>query len=434
MEITPVQQLSINGSQEFKAVFSAFTAAVPPVADIHKAIGNTPVDETVLPLPLELAIVRRPGERAQLELEPGITLVDLDAREKAAAAQQEAAAAEAAAAAAAEEDAKQRKYKRSESRSGRMTSAKKATSLSLSSTKPKSRSKDDVEGFDRRQSTAFDDVLKTPRWVVPANGSATVRVRFVSDKETNVTRTLQFQDVVSGRVFPVDLTCVCEFPHLNTDPKSLFPASAIFNGDPASTVVKKKFVASAERIEFGPVLCGKSREDFKGERFQENVFKLNLTNPGVQPVTVASRFENDTNFTTFTLDPANAVIEAGQALSLRVFAYPKSTNDYSDKLMITLGSNPKPLVFAVHVEGSEPALELDKKQIAFEKVLINHKSVKTLQLTNKTKLPVAYNLAGVEQLGDEFSADKLAGVVSPLSSATLNISYLPVRTANLKKV
>ena len=53
----------------------------------------------------------------------------------------------------------------------------------------------------------------------------------------------------------------------------------------------------------------------------------------------------------------------------------KGPGRYEDAVVCCVRENPEPVIFKLGVDGFRPELELDKKQLHFDKVLI-HRSVK----------------------------------------------------------
>ena len=56
---------------------------------------------------------------------------------------------------------------------------------------------------------------------------------------------------------------------------------------------------------------------------------------------------------------------------LNMWAYPKAKGLYEDSLVCCVKENPEPILFKIQCSGERPELELDKKILHFEKVLIH---------------------------------------------------------------
>jgi len=56
---------------------------------------------------------------------------------------------------------------------------------------------------------------------------------------------------------------------------------------------------------------------------------------------------------------------------LNIWAYPKMPGTYEDALVCCIKENPEPVIFKIVCFGVRPELELDRKSLHFEKVLIH---------------------------------------------------------------
>lgn len=112
--------------------------------------------------------------------------------------------------------------------------------------------------------------------------------------------------------------------------------------------------------------------------------------------------------------------------TLNIWAYPKSTGKFEDTLLCCIRHNPDPVCFKICCFGAEPDLKVDKKLLEFKKVLLHRKQTNVLHLHNKTLLPVAWKLGGLEQLGDDFSFSQTHGIVQPLTDFPLSVHFRSV--------
>lgn len=56
---------------------------------------------------------------------------------------------------------------------------------------------------------------------------------------------------------------------------------------------------------------------------------------------------------------------------LTLWAYPKNQGFFEDSIVCCVKENPEPILFKISCYGVRPELELDKKQLHFEKVLLH---------------------------------------------------------------
>lgn len=119
--------------------------------------------------------------------------------------------------------------------------------------------------------------------------------------------------------------------------------------------------------------------------------------------------------------------------TLNIWSYPKSTGKFEDILLCCVKHNPDPIMFHICSFGAEPDLKVDKKLLEFKKVLLHRKQTNILHLHNKTMLPVAWKLGGLEQLGDEFSFSQDHGIVQPMTDFPLSVHFRSSKQVNYTK-
>ena len=118
--------------------------------------------------------------------------------------------------------------------------------------------------------------------------------------------------------------------------------------------------------------------------------------------------------------------------------------------MCCIKYNPEPAVFPISCDGVQPELEVDKKLIQFEKVLLHRyalyilyqyiildqtyrKETRSLFLRNNTLLPVQWRLSGLDVLGNDFSFNQEHGIVQPKSEFELKIHFRASKANNYKR-
>ena len=76
----------------------------------------------------------------------------------------------------------------------------------------------------------------------------------------------------------------------------------------------KKFILNSETYEFGPLLCGKTREKYKEGKYPENMETITISNTSPLPAEVSFCFQHDNNGTTFLLDPPSMSLACGTSM------------------------------------------------------------------------------------------------------------------------
>jgi hydrocephalus-inducing protein len=278
---------------------------------------------------------------------------------------------------------------------------------------------------------ALSHQLTRFRWTVAAGESVTLAVRFAPSASGTFDQTLTLETVLGGLLFPARLRGISALPAVATDPAVLF--ASMVAAPPPKGFVSRTFVQSTHKFEFGPLLCGKSRDNYKADPASPNRVAVTLVNPTPLMARVSACFATDAAFATFSLEPAHLVLEPFERAVLSLWAYPKTVATYEDKLVLCISDNPAPLVVPVSVSGVEPALEMDRKHLAFDRTLLRRSDRKTLTLRNKTRLPAVWHLAGTEQLGSEFTFAALHGTVPPESEFPIDVAFSADKAMTISK-
>ncbi|XP_078720178.1 hydrocephalus-inducing protein homolog isoform X2 [Lampetra fluviatilis] len=274
--------------------------------------------------------------------------------------------------------------------------------------------------------------LKTFRWVVDAGSQVELHVSFSANDADQFDETLNLEVLGTRRRYQLYCRGVCTFPGISQNPRIVFPHRK--KSVQPNEIVHKQFVLSTDVFEFGPLLCGKTRERYKDGRYPENMERLNIQNSSPMLANVTFCFQNDAKATTFLLDPPTMTLQPKQEQTLTLWAYPTSPGCFEDVLVCCVHENPEPAMFRVRCHGVRPELELERKQLHFDKLLLHRKDTRTLTLKNNTLAPVAWHVSGLDSLGDEFSLDADQGVVPPRSQHTLHAYFRALKPVNIKKM
>lgn len=153
--------------------------------------------------------------------------------------------------------------------------------------------------------------LVTHRWIIQANQTVTLRIKFRSEELGQFDQTLNFEIVGTRRRYQLFCRGVCAFPSISREPRVVFPHRKKYRKP--DEVVHKKYILSSETFEFGPLLCGKSRDRYKEERYPENIEKLAILNTSPLESEISFCFQQDSTAVTFLLDPPVMTLKPGQS-------------------------------------------------------------------------------------------------------------------------
>ncbi|XP_049719569.1 hydrocephalus-inducing protein homolog isoform X3 [Elephas maximus indicus] len=269
------------------------------------------------------------------------------------------------------------------------------------------------------------------RWIVPANGEVTLRVHFSSNDLGNFDQTFNFEILGTRRQYQLYCRGVCTYPYICQDPKVVFPQRK--KDIKTNEIIFKKYIMSTDRFYFGPLLCGKSRDKYKSPIFPGNMETLTILNSSPMLVEVYFSFQHDVRANTYFLEPTTMILKPNEKQMLTVWAYPTAVGVFEDSIVCCIKENPEPAIFKLSCHGIRPELELDHRQLHFDRLLLHRKESKVVLLRNITPLPVAWRISSLEHLGDDFTVSMMQGTIPPKSEYGLQVHFQPSKPINIKK-
>ncbi|XP_049928998.1 hydrocephalus-inducing protein homolog isoform X2 [Epinephelus moara] len=323
---------------------------------------------------------------------------------------------------------------RESQRSKRQTSAKIKAKGSDQSRLPHVSSTSDCTEEDQHQGILElkrSQSLTTFRWVVPANGEVVLKIWFYSDSIETFEQTFNFELLGTQRQYQLLCRGRSAYPSICKDYTTLFALSK--RVPQMKEGLQKTYIIKPGYFEFGPLLCGKSRDRYKENRYPENTERLVIHNNSGLEAEVQFCFQHDSQATTYLLDPPTMTLKPAQKQELTVWAYPTKLGQMKDSVVCHIKDNPELVIINLSCWGVRPELELESKHLHFDRTLLQRRDSRSVTLHNKTALPVSWRLQGVEELGDEFSVPQDQGIISPNSSFPLSLHFRAKKPLNIKK-
>ncbi|XP_074783220.1 hydrocephalus-inducing protein homolog isoform X2 [Athene noctua] len=273
--------------------------------------------------------------------------------------------------------------------------------------------------------------LSSCRWIVPAHGEVELKVQFSSTVPGQFDQTLHFEVLGTNRLYQVHCRGTCLYPTISQDPRLVFSRWRKSKAD--DDIIFKQYVMNTGVFHFGPLLCGKSRDWYKAKHFPSNCEKITIRNVTLLEAEVHFSFEHDLKADTFLLDPPSMRLKANEKQELSVWAYPTSAGLVEDNLICHIKGNPEPVAFRLCCQGVQVELGVSPKQVHFDKLLLHRRDSKILVLQNRTPLPVAWRLSGVENLGEDFSVSQEEGIVGPRTEFGVHLYFKATQALSIKK-
>lgn len=254
------------------------------------------------------------------------------------------------------------------------------------------------------------------RWIIPPKERKEISIRFVSNEVGKFEQNFAFE--IMGAKGKYILKCVglCQHAQIATDVKKIFPKSRKLKEE--KTIVHGEYIIGSNLFEFGPLLHGKPREKYL-ERFPENHALFNFSNSSNIELKISFGLRHDIKGETFFFEPQSMDLAPGQSIPLNIWAYPRSPIHYEDMLICCVKDNPEPYCYKISCIGVKPEIEIDKKNLSFDKLLLGRIEQRELRLKNNTMIGISWKLVGIDSLGEEFVVEPLEGILEPYQEGTV---------------
>ncbi|XP_072135349.1 hydrocephalus-inducing protein homolog isoform X2 [Mobula birostris] len=286
-----------------------------------------------------------------------------------------------------------------------------------------------IEVTAKEESTA----VRAPpyRWIVQPGEEVALQVNFSSVVCGTFDQTLNFELLGTQKCYKLYCRGICTFPTISQDPRVVFRHR--IKSLKQQEIPRKKYVMSTGVFQFGPLLCGITRERYKEGQHPENREIIKVVNTSSMEAEVSFCYQHDVKAATYLVDPASLTLAAHQERDITIWAYPTSPGKFDDSLVCCIRENPEPVLFKVSCYGVRAELEVDRKQLHFDKIILHRKDTKSLNMRNTCLLPVAWRITGLENLGDDFSLSQDQGVIEPKAEFCVHMHFRATRQINLRK-
>ena len=171
----------------------------------------------------------------------------------------------------------------------------------------------------------------------------------------------------------------------------------------------------------------------KDAEFVENTLKFKIINPGPLPVEVSFAMKKDAAQNTFSISPPALNLAPEESSYLVISAFPRTTGNFGDSVICCVKDNPYPLIFDVEAQGVKPEIQVDRKSLNFEKVLLHRLTRQTLKLLNASDLAISWRIEGLENLGDEFVPNQDSGIIKARETFEFHLDFRALKAINIKR-
>mmetsp|Transcript_4036 Transcript_4036/g.9628 ORF Transcript_4036/g.9628 Transcript_4036/m.9628 type:complete len:4944 (+) Transcript_4036:104-14935(+) len=270
------------------------------------------------------------------------------------------------------------------------------------------------------------------RWVVGPRSSVTLGVQFATQDVGKHETWLSFEAMGSPmRELMLPVRATCAHPSMSNDYRSLFYRKVKSRAE--DQIVHRQYVISAGRFEFGPLLLGKSRENYQTAH-PDNRERIRITNNGLFDMHVDFFFENDADGKMWLCEPKSMDLRPEEVQELVVYALPEEAGVHEESLICCIKDNPQPTIINLHCTGCKPEVEVDVTEIEFERLLVKRRDNKAVTLRNTSQLPAKWSLLGVSDLGPELTVIPTSGLLEPGQSGLVNIEFNAMQPRTIERV
>jgi len=256
--------------------------------------------------------------------------------------------------------------------------------------------------------------------------------------------------VMRGREFNLPCRGTCAYPQISQNYQSIYYRKIKSKAE--GQIVSKQYIVNKNLYEFGPLLVGRSKEDYK-DKYMESKDKFRITNSGLFDMHVDFNFLNDEDGKVFVVEPEHLDLPVDETADVTVYAFPEEEGEFIDKLICNITNNPEPVEISMTCIGNvpkiitdiEPPLDeegnpIEGEQLAveFQRLLLKRKDTRIVTIKNTSMLPTKWNLTGCgEEEGfncdTEFTISPTQGMLMPGKTEEITIGFHAIEKEQFEK-
>jgi hypothetical protein len=356
-----------------------------------------------------------------------------------------------------------------------------------------------------------EQLVPQARWVLGPGESAPARLQFCSTEVTELDSPLVFEVYCGEAKIPLAVKASCAYPQISSDPRNVYKRRTKGKGGREGEIaVRKQYVTTRKRFEFGPLLIGRQAAADADRATHEHATTLRLTNNGrfdlkarlmlksvreaelkAAAAELESKGKNNQKGKgkvqvpdvsqpngPFSIQPEFLDLKIDETAEVTIWCFPSELGDVSDVVVCIIENNPEPIEFPMTAIGTMPAVDIrleddqeadtaetaqapesspasepklaepagasqlaDKirdEGVVFERLLPGRTATKGIVITNKSDLPVWWELTGLEDLPHEFTMQlpdekgklktikSASGILTAGGSTTLLIDFCSI--------
>ncbi|KAI9141433.1 hypothetical protein BKA69DRAFT_1166800 [Paraphysoderma sedebokerense] len=285
---------------------------------------------------------------------------------------------------------------------------------------------DDADHSDNTPKEQFS----SHRWIIDPRSRREVAVKFSTNEVGKFEETIQFGVLSMNTLFPLKCHGESTYPQILMDHKKVFKK---YRWDTVGQqLIKGEYIGKLSLFDFGPLVINKFKDKMV-DKAADNVAELRLTNPMDSDIKLSFGFLHDLKSEYLGVEPLSVDIRRGETQSIHVQIFPKVVGLLEDTLVCCIKDNPQPYTFKFRCIGVRPEIEIDKKTLSFERILVNKTDKKEIKLRNTTLIPILWRLSGIENLGEEIEITPSDGAILPNEECIVVTKFLALKPCLIKK-
>ncbi|EGR28756.1 hypothetical protein IMG5_169530, partial [Ichthyophthirius multifiliis] len=278
---------------------------------------------------------------------------------------------------------------------------------------------------------------KPTRWIIPANQTLLLVIRFFTKSVGTYEGKLEFENFYSNKRYVINIKGIADFPTISQLSKNIYwQIKKNRPPNPPESYLQKYYIQNENIFDFGPLLIGKNPEK-RNEIRNINSCTFRISNQGkfdtqLQFQLMSSiKDQNDPEYKKgiFWIEPEILFIAKNDVpQEIRVWAIPEQPIKYKEDIIIMIQDNPLPVILPLQCTGSKPYVTIEEGDpIKFERLLLNQQAKKQIRIKNNGQIPCIWKITGINQLPEEFSFTNTEGELKPCQESIIYVNFKAIK-------
>nr|XP_012152505.1 PREDICTED: hydrocephalus-inducing protein homolog [Megachile rotundata] len=272
--------------------------------------------------------------------------------------------------------------------------------------------------------TFLEEPLK-PRWILFPKESHRFKIRFQPEVIGLHEQTYVFTILDGNNItYQVNVTGVADMPNLDMSPETIFNTTA---NSKVNAIYSPTYFLDTGIFDFGTMLV--LRKDKRPHHREVELKFCNISKVDVE----VHFFLAKNNPECFSVQPEELLIAPGNCGTVLLSAIATKLGIVMEKLFLCLKNNPKVEVIKMQYEGAKLDIELSERQLSFERTLLYRMEYKTIEIRNKSPVPIFWTLKAEESLEPQITFAPSLGTVEPHAEQKIEFCHRGTQVGVIEK-